>query len=237
MQLIHTFAPELYRMSIQLATDAVVFGYQHEQLFVALVRRKYPPFKDHWALPGGFVLENESLEQAVRRELEEETGIKINYLEQLYTFGEPDRDPRRRVVSVAYFALVRPSDFNIVAATDAAEVAWFDTKDLPPLAFDHQYILDIALHRLRAKLTYEPIGLNLLAPQFPFGDLERLYMTILDQSIDRRNFRKKFMGFGILNELPVKAASTEKGRPGKLFSFDVEKYNALKEKGFLFDIQ
>ncbi|MBK8562907.1 MAG: NUDIX hydrolase [Saprospiraceae bacterium] len=224
-------------MPIQLATDAVVFGYQHEQLFVALVRRKYPPFEGHWALPGGFVLENESLEQAVWRELEEETGIKINYLEQLYTFGGPGRDPRHRVVSVAYFGLVRPSDFQIVAATDAAEVAWFDTKELPPLAFDHHHILDMALRRLRAKLTYEPIGLNLLDPQFPFGDLERLYMTILDQPIDRRNFRKKFMGFGILNELPTKAAPTDKGRPGKLYAFDVAQYHALKEKGFLFDIK
>ncbi len=224
-------------MPIQLATDAVVFGYQHEQLFVALVRRKYPPFEGHWALPGGFVLENESLEQAVWRELEEETGIKINYLEQLYTFGEPERDPRRRVVSVAYFGLVRPSDFEIVAATDAAEVAWFDTKDLPLLAFDHPEILALALRRLRAKLTYEPIGLNLLDPQFPFGDLERLYMTILDQPIDRRNFRKKFMGFGILNELPDKTVPHDKGRPGKLYAFDVERYNALKEKGFLFDIK
>lgn len=224
-------------MPIQLATDAVVFGYQHEQLFVALVRRKYPPFQGHWALPGGFVLEGESLEQAVRRELEEETAIKINYLEQLYTFGEPGRDPRHRVVSVAYFGLVRPSDFEIAAATDADEVAWFDIKDLPALAFDHDQILDMALRRLRAKLTYEPIGLNLLDPQFPFGDLERLYMTILDQPIDRRNFRKKFMGFGILNELSLKAAPLDKGRPGKLFSFDVEKYNALKDKGFLFDIK
>lgn len=224
-------------MTIQLATDAVVFGYQHEQLFVALVRRKYPPFQGHWALPGGFVLEDESLEQAVRRELEEETSIKINYLEQLYTFGEPKRDPRQRVVSVAYFGLVRPSDFEIAAATDADEVAWFDIKNLPQLSFDHDQILGMALQRLRGKLTYEPIGLNLLDPQFPFGDLERLYMTILDQPIDRRNFRKKFMGFGILNELPDKAPSADKGRPGKLFSFDVVKYNALKDKGFLFDIK
>ena len=224
-------------MPIQLATDAVVFGYQHEQLFVALVRRKYPPFQGHWALPGGFVLEGESLEQAVRRELEEETAIKIIYLEQLYTFGEPGRDPRHRVVSVAYFGLVRPSDFEISAATDADEVAWFDIKDLPELSFDHDQILEMALRRLRAKLTYEPIGLNLLDPQFPFGDLERLYMTILDHPIDRRNFRKKFMGFGILDELPTKAAHLEKGRPGKLYAFDVAKFHALKEKGFLFDIK
>jgi 8-oxo-dGTP diphosphatase len=223
--------------AIQLAVDAVVFGYQHEQLFVALVRRKYEPFAGLWALPGGFVEANESLEEAVQRELREETGIRLNYLEQLYTFGEVKRDPRRRVVSVTYFGLVRPSDFEIEAATDAEEVAWFDIKDLPPLAFDHVHILDVALQRLRGKLTYQPIGLNLLAKKFPFGDLERLYMTILDKEIDRRNFRKKFLSFGILKELDELAPALDKGRPGKLFSFDEKKYEALRKKGFLFDIK
>ncbi len=223
--------------NIQLAVDAIVFGYQHGQLFVALVRRKYEPHKGQWAIPGGFVLENEDLETAVLRELLEETGIRPDYLEQLYTFGKPDRDPRHRVVSVAYFGLVRPSDFDIVAATDAEEVAWFDTKALPPLAFDHAQILSIALQRLRGKLTYEPIGLNLLDKKFPFGELERLYTTLLDKDIDRRNFRKKFLSFGILKELDELAPALDKGRPGKLFSFEVEKYEALRKKGFLFDIK
>ncbi|HFA49665.1 MAG TPA: NUDIX hydrolase [Bacteroidetes bacterium] len=222
---------------IKLATDAIVFGYQHSQLFVALVKRKYPPFKGQWALPGGFVLENENLETAVKRELREETGIHINYLEQLYTFGETGRDPRRRVVSVAYFGLVRPKDFKIKAATDAAEVAWFDVKKLPPLAFDHKKIMKTALGRLRAKLTYQPIGLNLLDKKFPFGDLERLYSTILDKKIDRRNFRKKFLKFGILDELDEYASAIDKGRPGKLFSFDKRKYNALRKEGILFEIR
>lgn len=222
--------------NIQLAVDAIVFGYQHNQLFVALIKRKYPPFEGHWAIPGGFVLEDENLETAVKRELQEETGIHINYLEQLYTFGAVKRDPRRRVVSVAYFGLVRPSDFDIKADTDAAEVGWFDVKDLPALAFDHDKILQIALDRLRAKLTYRPIGLNLLAKKFPFGDLERLYTTILDKKIDRRNFRKKFLKFGILNELDEKAPAIDKGRPGKLFSFNEEKYEMLLKKGILFEI-
>lgn len=222
--------------NIQLAVDAIVFGYQHGQLFVALVRRKYPPFEGSWALPGGFVLENESLEQAVERELLEETAIHIRYLEQLYTFGEVGRDPRQRIVSVAYFGLVRPSDFSIQAATDAAEVGWFDVSALPPLAFDHGQILETALRRLRAKLTYEPIGLNLLDPKFPFGDLERLYVTILGKEIDRRNFRKKFLHLGILDELDEKAPAADKGRPGKLFAFNAERYYQLKKDGFLFDL-
>ncbi|MEO1260843.1 MAG: NUDIX domain-containing protein [Bacteroidota bacterium] len=222
--------------NIKLAVDAIVFGYQHEQLFVALVKRKYEPFAGHWAIPGGFVHEDENLETAVKRELREETGIRLNYLEQLYTFGEVNRDPRKRVVSVAYFGLVRPKDFNIKADTDAAEVGWFDVKELPPLAFDHAVILQKALERLRAKLTYQPIGLNLLDKKFPFGHLERLYATILDKAIDRRNFRKKFLKFGILNELDEFAPAIDKGRPGKLFSFDEKKYKALLKKGILFEI-
>jgi 8-oxo-dGTP diphosphatase len=222
---------------IQLAVDAVVFGYQHERLFVALVRRKYEPFAGQWALPGGFVNADESLEEAVQRELQEETGIRLNYLEQLYTFGEVKRDPRRRVVSVTYFGLVRPSYFEIKAATDAEEVAWFDIKDLPGLAFDHVHIIEVALQRLQGKLTYQPIGLNLLDKKFPFGDLERLYTTILGKEIDRRNFRKKFLGFDILQELGELHPAIDKGRPGKLYSFDETKYEALRKKGFWFDIR
>lgn len=221
---------------IQLAVDAIVFGYQQAQLFVALVKRKYPPFAGQWALPGGFVLDHEDLESAVKRELREETGIQINYLEQLYTFGAVNRDPRKRVVSIAYFGLVRPTDFEIRADTDAADVAWFDVKDLPELAFDHHQILQKALDRLRAKLTYQPIGLNLLDKKFPFGHLERLYTTLLDKDIDRRNFRKKFLKFGILNELDEKAPAIDKGRPGKLFSFDEKKYEQLQKRGILFEI-
>ena len=119
---------------IQLAVDAVVFGYHAQQLQLLLIRRKIPPFEGSWALPGGFVLPDESLEQAVSRELREETGLEINYLEQLYTFGEPDRDPRNRVVSVAYFALVNPDQFHVLAATDAAEARWFAADQLPALA-------------------------------------------------------------------------------------------------------
>lgn len=221
---------------IQLAVDAVVFGYHAQQLQLLLIRRKIPPFEGSWALPGGFVLPDESLEQAVSRELREETGLEINYLEQLYTFGEPDRDPRNRVVSVAYFALVNPDQFHVLAATDAAEARWFAADQLPALAFDHTDITARALQRLRAKLSYEPIGINLLDIDFRFSDLEKLYESILGRKIDRRNFRRKMLGFGFLSETAT-LHSGQKGRPGTLFRFDVEQYRALREKGFLFEIK
>lgn len=222
--------------NILLTVDAIVFGYQQRQLKVLLIRRQYAPFEGAWALPGGFVKEDESLETAVERELLEETGVKINYLEQLYTFGRPDRDPRQRVVTVAYFGLVNPAQFDIAASTDAAEARWFSVTDLPQLAFDHQSVLDYALTRLRNKLTYEPIGLNLLDEQFPFSDLENLYEAILNRKIERRNFRKKFLSFGILEEVTVRHTA-QKGRPGTLFRFDEKQYAALKARGIYFEIK
>jgi 8-oxo-dGTP diphosphatase len=221
---------------ILLTVDAIVFGYHQKQMNVLLIRRQYAPFENKWALPGGFVLPGESLETAVERELKEETGVAINYLEQLYTFGNPDRDPRQRIVTVAYFGLVNPEQFEIVASTDASEVQWFPVDQLPALAFDHQKILHYALQRLRNKLTYEPVGLNLLDTDFPFSDLENLYETILGRKIERRNFRRKFMGFGILKEVKLRRTA-QKGRPGILFRFDKAKYNTLREKGFLFEIK
>lgn len=222
--------------SILLTVDAVVFGYRDGRLFVALINRKYPPFQGEWALPGGFVLPNEDLDTAVQRELQEETGIQTQFLEQLFTFGRVNRDPRQRVVSVAYMGLVRPTDFTITASTDAQDVAWFALDATPPVAFDHAQILQTALTRLRGKLTYEPIGLNLLDEKFSFGDLERLYAAILDKPFDRRNFRKKFLGFGILTELPEKI-TPEKGRPAALYTFDRARYEAFQREGFVFEIR
>lgn len=228
---------------ISLTVDAVVFGYTvNKGLSVLLIQRKYEPFKDSWALPGGFVLENESLEAAVERELEEETGVKINYLEQLYTFGKPDRDPRKRIVSVAYFALVRPDAFQLSAKTDASDAQWFQYTKLPELAFDHREILDVAIQRLRAKITYEPIGFELLEEKFPFSHLEKLYETLLfkiqhlETGIDRRNFKKKMKRLGILEELNEYRKASGAGRPARLFRFIPEKYFELKERGDMFDV-
>jgi len=224
--------------NIEIAVDAIVFGYNKEDgVRLLLIKRKYDPFKGEWAIPGGFVLDNESLENAVERELQEETGVKINYLEQLYTFGKPDRDPRRRIISVAYFGLVKSSQFEkLNAATDAEEAQWFNIKELPKLAFDHQEILKIAIERLRAKITYQPIGFELLEQKFPFSDLEHLYAALLDRAIDRRNFKKKVMSLGILEELDEKAKSTGAGRPGNLFQFNKTTYSRLLKEGMHFEI-
>ncbi|MGG8495475.1 NUDIX hydrolase [Tenacibaculum sp. TC6] len=222
--------------NIKVAVDAVVFGYEQKELSVLLIKRGIEPFKGTWALPGGLVLENESLEDAVQRELQEETGVTIDYLEQLYTFGAPGRDPRNRVVSVTYFGLVSPNHFKINADTDADEVQWFSIHKLPKLAFDHATILDTGLKRLQNKINYQPIGFELLNKEFPFSDLENLYQTILNQKIDRRNFRKKILSFDILIETD-KIHQPSSGRPAKLFKFNAQKYKELEESGFHFEIK
>ncbi len=222
--------------TIRLAVDAVVFGYDpKEGISVLLIQRKYDPFKGGWALPGGLVNEDESLEHAVERELEEETGVKVDYLEQLYTFGNPGRDPRNRVVAVAYYGLVKKSDFILYAATDADDAKWFHWDELPELAFDHKDILETAIKRLRGKIRYEPIGFELLDDKFPFSDLHKLYENVLDKEVDRRNFKKKFLQLDILTELEEKV-SEGPGRPGSLFKFNQEKYDKFKKEGFNFEI-
>lgn len=222
--------------NIKVAVDAVVFGYEAKELSVLLIKRGVQPFKDSWALPGGLVLENESLEQAVERELQEETGVTIDYLEQLYSFGKPGRDPRNRVISVTYFGLVSPNHFKLQADTDAADVQWFPVNKLPSLAFDHDKILAMAKERLKGKLSYQPIGFELLNTEFPFSELEQLYQTILNRKIDRRNFRKKILSFEILTETD-KIYKPESGRPGKLFRFNQQKYKELQNNGFHFEIK
>ncbi len=224
--------------NIQVAVDAIVFGYSKEKgVSLLLIKRKYNPFKGAWAIPGGFVLDSESLEDAVARELQEETGIKIDYLEQLYTFGAPKRDPRTRILSVAYFGLVNKTHFEkLKASTDAEDAEWFNFKHLPTLAFDHKQILEVAIERLRGKMVYQPIGFELLDKKFPFSDLENLYTTLLDRPIDRRNFRKKVMSLGILEELNEKAKSTGAGRPGNLFQFNKKMYKRLLKEGMHFEI-
>jgi 8-oxo-dGTP diphosphatase len=228
------FAP----MPIQLAVDAIVFGYSKtDGVSVLLIRRKYPPYQEFWALPGGFVQPRESLEAAVRRELEEETGIKVQYLEQLYTFGEPQRDPRQRVISVAYFALVKSSHYQVIrASTDAEDVQWFSIKKLPKLAFDHKAIVQTAIERVRAKIRYQPIGFELLDKKFPFSDLEKLYATLLDRDIDRRNFAKKMLALDMLDETDEWAKPEGKGRPSKMFQFNKKRYTELLKQGISFEI-
>jgi 8-oxo-dGTP diphosphatase len=224
--------------SIKLAVDAIVFGYSKQDgVSVLLIRRKYDPFKNSWAIPGGFVLDDESLEKAVKRELKEETGIDIQYLEQLYTFGDPNRDPRQRVVSVAYFGLVKSSRFmQLKASTDAEDAQWFSISKLPKLAFDHKEILQAAIERVRAKIRYQPIGFELLDKKFPFADLEKLYTALLDRDIDRRNFSKKILALGVLDETDEFSKAEGKGRPSKMYQFNRKRYDELIKKGIHFEI-
>lgn len=226
------------KQDISLTVDAVVFGYaKTEGVSVLLVKRKYEPFKNTWALPGGFVLEKESLEEAVARELKEETGVEVNYLEQLYSFGNPERDPRKRIVSIAYFGLVNSSTYKeLTAGTDADEAQWFNITQLPPLAFDHADIIALATGRLRAKIQYQPVGFELLDKKFSFADLEKLYIALLGREIDRRNFRKKILSFDFLEKLPELTKPEGQGRPSNMFRFNKKRYDQLTKKGFFFEI-
>lgn len=223
--------------NIRVAVDAIVFGYQNAQLYVLLIQQKFGSADSYWALPGGLVKSNETLNDAVKRELKEETNVEVNYFEQLFTFGDDiNRDPRNRVISVAYFALVDPSKLEIKADSDADNVQWFKINEVPNLAFDHNLILKKAIERLKAKLSYEPIGFDLLPKEFLFSELENLYCTILEKEIERRNFRKKILSFGIVEETenysPIKT-----GRPAKLFRFNKLKYKELIKEGIHFEIK
>jgi len=223
--------------NIRVAVDAVVFGYRNNNLYVLLIEQKFDGQKPYWALPGGLVHNNEPLIDAVKRELKEETNVAVSYLEQLYTFGDNIyRDSRNRVISVAYFALIDSSKITIKADTDADNVQWFVITEIPALAFDHTEIITRAIARLKAKLTYQPVGFDLLPPDFLFSDLENLYCTILEKEIDRRNFRKKILSFGIIEETD-KFSEKKGGRPAKLFRFNKAKYTAMEKDGFYFEIK
>ena len=218
-----------------LTVDCVVFGFDGGDLKVLLIQRALEPFKGRWALPGGFVRVDETLDNAARRELEEETGLKNVFLDQLYSFGKVDRDPRERVVSVAYYALVKLSDHRAKAATDAANAKWFPVSRVPKLAFDHADILRAARDRLTGKVRYQPIGFELLPPKFTLSQLQGLYEAVLETKLDKRNFRKKVLGFGLL--VPLKETQmTGRHRPAQLFRFDADKYEKLKQRGFNFEL-
>jgi 8-oxo-dGTP diphosphatase len=218
-----------------LTVDCVVFGFDGGGLHMLLIRRALAPFQGQWALPGGFVRVTETLDAAARRELAEEAGLKNVFLEQLYTFGGVARDPRERVVSVAYYALVKLSAHRAIAATDATDAEWFPVAKLPRLAFDHADIAARALARLKSKVRYQPIGFELLPPKFTLSALQHLYEAILETPLDKRNFRKKVLGFGLLVPL-AETQMAGRHRPAQLFRFDAVKYEGLKQRGFNFEL-
>ena len=204
-----------------VTVDLVIFTIADNDLKVLLIRRASEPFKDCWALPGGYVEIDESLEKAAARELEEEAGVTEVYLEQLYTFGEPKRDPRGRTISVAYFALTDAAGQQIRAASDAADAQWhsvFGSKLKAKLAFDHKQILDYAVWRLRNKIEWTTVGYELLPKKFTLSELQRVYEIILQKPVDKRNFRKKILAQGQIRELD-ETRSDGAHRPAKLYSF------------------
>jgi 8-oxo-dGTP diphosphatase len=214
-----------------VTVDCVVLGLDADDLKVLLIQRGVAPFQHAWALPGGFVQDDEDLDEAARRELREETDLADVYLEQLYTFGAPDRDPRGRVITVAYYALAKLSDHRIRAATDAENVGWYPLHELPALAFDHEAIIERAVERLRGKVRYAPIGFELLPPRFSLTQLQRLYEIVLERSLDKRNFRKKILSLGLV----VETDEVEQGvrhRAARLYRFDRKKYERLLKQGF-----
>jgi 8-oxo-dGTP diphosphatase len=210
-----------------VTVDCIIFGLDNSQeLKVLLIRRKKDPFANKWALPGGFVLLEESLEDAARRELQEETGVDNVFMEQLFTFGQLGRDPRGRVISVAYYALVNLSAHTIKADTDAEDARWFSVEEFPELAFDHAEILQVALSRLRSKVRYQPIGFELLPEHFTLTQLQQLYETVLGvPSLNKRNFRTRILKMGVLKE--VGRQENVAHRPAMLYAFDKAKYEEL----------
>lgn len=218
-----------------VTVDVVIFTLMEDdieykrQLHVLLIKRQFPPFEDQWAIPGGFVKLDEPLDQAARRELEEETGLHDVYLEQLYTFGDPVRDPRTRVISVAYFALVRADQQVLRGSEEASDVRWFSVKALPqPLAFDHDAIMRFAIDRLRSKLEYTTLAFQLLPQVFTLPELKRTYEQILGEELDRGNFYRKIKEAELLE--PVGQQRESGGRPAALYRFRADR----REGDFVF---
>ncbi len=199
-----------------VTVDVVIIALRDEELQVLLIKRDVAPYRGRWAIPGGFVRIDESLETAARRELREETGVSDVYLEQLYTFGEPGRDPRGRVISVAYIALA-PASLAVSAGSDAREARWWPLHDLPALAFDHDKILQSALTRLRYKIEYSAVGFRLMPERFTLSDLQKAYEIILGEPLDKRNFRRRIMEAEVIE--PTEDSRTGEGRPARLYRF------------------
>jgi 8-oxo-dGTP diphosphatase len=211
--------------SHSVAVDVVIFTVIAEELNVLLIKRAVAP-KDIWAIPGGFVLKNESLDVAAIRELKEETGVEKVYLEQLYTFGDPKRDPRGRVISIAFFALVNAAAVNLKSGSDAKEVAWHKLSALPKLAFDHTEIVKYAKKRLIWKLEYTNLAFGLLPKRFSLTDLQKTYEAVLGKSLDKRNFRKKFLTTGLIKATEAKEIGAH--RPATLYEFTKQRLEYIK---------
>lgn len=215
--------------------DAVIFGFDQTSLKVLLIKRGIEPYKGKWALPGGFINIDETAENAANRILQKETNLTGVFMEQLYTFTEVDRDPRERIISISYFALVKLEDFQAIAGADETSAEWFEINDLPSLAFDHEKIIRTALYRIKGKIRYQPIGFELLPEKFKLSQLQHLYEVILETSIDKRNFRRKILQMELLIDTEEKETNVAH-KAAKLYKFNKNKYDELTKKGFNFEL-
>ena len=212
-----------------VTADCVIFGFDGLNIKVLLIQRGIEPFKGRWAFPGGFMQMDETIEECARRELQEETGLVVNTVEQFHIFSDVHRDPRERVLTVAHYALVRLA--NVEGGDDAARAQWFAQDEIPSLAFDHDRILRMALSTLKERICFEPIGFELLPEVFTMTELQNLYEAILGVKFDRRNFYNKMLKLGILAEAESRPEGASRRIPSK-YRFNAMKYAELKHKGF-----
>jgi 8-oxo-dGTP diphosphatase len=216
--------------------DNAIFGFDEGKLKVLLIRRNEEPYDNYWALPGYFVRQDEDLDAAAQRVLREMAGLDNVYLEQVHTFGAPGRHDFGRVITVAYYSLVKIADVSPKASGVAQEVKWHPVQDLETLAFDHNEIVGVALKRLKRSIRTRPIGFELLPPAFTLTDLQHLYEAIWETDLEKRNFRKKILSMNLLKDL----GRSQEGvahRPAKLYSFDEDRYQALMDEGFNFELR
>lgn len=218
-----------------LSVDCVIFGFEEASLKVLLIERSIKPCHGMWALPGGFIRYDENIEKASTRVLEEHTNVKGLYMEQLGAFGEVDRFPVQRVITVVYYALVKPGQYKLNPGPDATDAKWFEVSVLPKLPFDHAEIITSALTRLRRQFKYQPIGFNLLPDKFPLLALQELYEAIYGVKFDKPNFRRRIMKMNLLIALNEKQIGVAH-RSARLYKFDKKRYDSLAEKGFIFEM-
>lgn len=218
-----------------LSVDCVIFGFEDARIKVLLIKRSIEPEYGVWALPGGFIQYTENIEAASARVLKERTGVTNLYMEQLGAFGEIDRFPIKRVITIVYYALVKPGQYQLNPGPDASDAKWFNLSDLPYLPFDHEKIIQASLARLRRQFKYKPIGFNLLPDKFPLLKLQELYQAIYGVEFDKPNFRRKIMKMNLLVPLNEKQTGVPH-RSAQLYKFDKARYDALTENGFIFEI-
>ncbi|QNF34052.1 NUDIX hydrolase [Adhaeribacter swui] len=227
------FKPEDIIPSV--STDCVIFGLDNGKLKVLLLKRNIEPSPGLWALPGGFVLDSEELEHSAMRTLHDTTGMSNVFMEQVQAFGQVNRFPWRRVITIVFYALIKYRTDDLKAGPDASEINWFDIADLPELVFDHKHILNVTLQHLQSKVRSEPIGFELLPPKFTLTQLQELYEAVLRTTFDTRNFRKKLLKMNLLEQLDETQIGVAH-RAARLYRFNSSIYLKLKEKGFTFEL-